>query len=40
MKIAYRYSENEAQLKYFITAVTNRNLIQEEIKKRLNSDSA
>jgi hypothetical protein len=27
---------NMAQLKYFGTAVTNQNLIQEEIKRRLN----
>jgi hypothetical protein len=38
MKIGNRYFENVAQLKYeyLRTAVTNQNLIQEEIKRRLN----
>jgi hypothetical protein len=32
--------ENVWQFKYFGTAVTNQNLIQEEIKRRLNSGNA
>jgi hypothetical protein len=32
--------ENVSQFKYLVTTVTNQNLIQEEIKKRLNSDNA
>jgi hypothetical protein len=35
-----RYFENVAQLKYFRITVTNKNLIQEEIKRRLNSGNA
>jgi hypothetical protein len=35
MKIANRFSENVAQFKYFGRKVTNKNLIQEEIKRRL-----
>jgi hypothetical protein len=37
IKIAYRQSENVQQFKYLGTTVTNRNLIQEKIKSRLNS---
>jgi hypothetical protein len=36
MKIANRYFENVAQFKYLEMTVTNQNLIQEEIKRRLN----
>jgi hypothetical protein len=32
--------ENVAQFRYLGTTATNRNLIQEEIKKRLNSGNA
>jgi hypothetical protein len=39
IKIANGYFENVAQFKYLRT-VTNRSLIQEEIKKRLNSGNA
>jgi hypothetical protein len=37
IKIANRCFENVAQFRYLGTTVTNQNLIQEEIKKRLNS---
>jgi hypothetical protein len=40
MKIANRSYENVAQFKYLGTMVTNKNLIQEEIKRRLNSGNA
>jgi hypothetical protein len=40
VKIANTSFENVAQFKYFGTAVTNQNLIQEQIKRRLNSGSA
>jgi hypothetical protein len=40
IKIANRSFENVPQLKYFETTVTNQNLIQEEIKKRLKSGNA
>jgi hypothetical protein len=36
-KITNRSSENVSQYKYLGTTVTNQNLIQEEIKRRLNS---
>jgi hypothetical protein len=40
IKIGDRSFENVAQFKYLGTTITNQNLIQEEIKKRLNSGNA
>jgi hypothetical protein len=40
IKIANRSFENVSQYKYLETTVKNRNLIQEEIKRRLNSVNA
>jgi hypothetical protein len=40
IKIANRSFENVSQFKYFGTTVTNQNLIQVEIKRRLNSGNA
>jgi hypothetical protein len=40
IKIGNRCFENVAQFKYFGTTVTNKNLIQEEIKGRLKSGNA
>jgi hypothetical protein len=40
IKIANRSFENVSQFKYLRTTVTNKNFIQEEIKRRLNSDNA
>jgi hypothetical protein len=40
IKIANRPFENVAQFKYLEMTVTNQNLIQEEIKRRLNSGNA
>jgi hypothetical protein len=40
IKIANRSFENVSQFKYLETTVTNQNLIQEEIKRRLNSGNA
>jgi hypothetical protein len=40
MKIVNRCFKNVAQFKYLGTKVTNQNLIQEEIKRRLKSDNA
>jgi hypothetical protein len=40
IKIANRCFENVAQFKYLGTTKTNQNLIQEEIKRRLNSSIA
>jgi hypothetical protein len=37
IETAYRSFENVAEFKYLRTRVTNQNLIQEEIKRRLNS---
>jgi hypothetical protein len=37
IKIGNRWFENVAQFKYFGSTVANQNLIQEEIKRRLNS---
>jgi ribosomal protein S2 len=40
IKIANRCFENVAQFRYLGTTVTNQNLIQEEIKRRLNPGNA
>jgi hypothetical protein len=40
IKTADRRFENVAQFKYLGTTITNQNLIQEEIKRRLNSGNA
>jgi hypothetical protein len=40
IKIANRSFENMSQLKYLGTTVTNQKLIQEEIKRKLNSGNA
>jgi hypothetical protein len=40
MKIAKRPFENASQFKYLGMRVTNENLIQEEVKRRLNSGNA
>jgi hypothetical protein len=40
IKIGKRWFENVAQFRYLGTMITNENLIQEEIKRRLNSGSA
>jgi hypothetical protein len=40
IKIANRLFENVSQFKYLGMTVTNQNLIQEEIKRRLNSGNA
>jgi hypothetical protein len=40
IKIADRYFENVAQFGYLPTTVINQNLIQKEIKRRLNSGKA
>jgi hypothetical protein len=40
IKIGNRSFENVSQFRYLGTTVTNQNLIQEEIKKRLNSGNA
>jgi hypothetical protein len=39
MKIANRYFENMAQVRYLGTTIINQNLIHEENKRRLNSGS-
>jgi hypothetical protein len=39
LQTANIFSENVAQFKYLGTSVTNRNLIAEEIKRRMNSDN-
>jgi hypothetical protein len=40
IKLANRSFENVSQFKYLQTTVTNQNMIQEEIKRRLNSGNA
>jgi hypothetical protein len=40
IKIGNRSFENVSQFKYLGTTITNQNLIQEEIKSRLNSGNA
>jgi hypothetical protein len=40
MKIANRCFENVTKLRYLGTTITNQNLIQEGIKRRLNSGNA
>jgi hypothetical protein len=40
MKIGNIWFENVAQFRYLGTTITNENLIQEEIKRRLNSGNA
>jgi hypothetical protein len=39
IKIANRSFENMAQFTYLVTTITNQNLIQKEIKRRLNSSN-
>jgi hypothetical protein len=40
IKIGDRSFENVAQFKCLVTTVTNQNLVQEEINRRLNSGNA
>jgi hypothetical protein len=40
IKIANRWFENVSQFKYLGRTVTNQNLIQEEMKRKLNSGNA
>jgi hypothetical protein len=40
IEIGNRCFENVAQFRYFGTMITNENLIQEEIKRRLNTGNA
>jgi hypothetical protein len=40
IKIADRCFENVAQFRYLGKTITNKNIIQEEIKRRLNSGNA
>jgi hypothetical protein len=40
MKLANRLFENVSQFRYLGTRVMNQNLIQEEIKRRLNSGNS
>jgi hypothetical protein len=40
IKVGNRCFDNVAQFKYLGTTITNQNLIEEEIKRRLNSGNA
>jgi hypothetical protein len=40
IKVDNRWFENVAKFRYLGTTITNQNLIQEEIKRRLNSGNA
>jgi hypothetical protein len=40
MKVAIRCFENMTQFRYLGMTVTNQNLIQEELKRRMNSGNA
>jgi hypothetical protein len=40
IKIGNRCFENVEEFRYLGTTITNQNLIQEEIKRRMNSDNA
>jgi hypothetical protein len=40
LRIGDRWFENVSQFKYLETTVTNQNLMQDEIKRRLNSGNA
>jgi hypothetical protein len=40
IKLANRYFKNVSQFKYLCTTVTNQNSVQEDIKRRLNSDNS
>jgi hypothetical protein len=39
-KITNRWFENVSQFRYFVTTETNKNLMQEEINRRLNFGNA
>jgi hypothetical protein len=40
LRLANRIFENVAKFRYLGTTITNQNLIQEQIKRRLNSGNA